>query len=136
MPDGGGLVAMPLLVLRNVDRNGVGLGPVRLPVDDLNAVHRYLHGVVRHLAKQVVIVDGGALEQVTRGAYDGIGVRSSSPGHEIGYSSMLVTFVIVNVAAEDYEAGPAGPLLVLQERRQGMLGRACRVPIAEDASVG
>jgi hypothetical protein len=58
-------------------------------------------------------------------------MRSAAAGHEIGYSSVLVPLVIMNVSAEDNNPGLQGLLLVLPIGGQCFFFRPDAVPTAK-----
>jgi hypothetical protein len=70
------------------------------------------------LDQQVVVVDFSALERISGGAFDGISVGRSSPGHKICNATVLMTLVIVNMPRKNHHAEMCVRLPCFEHLRQ------------------
>jgi len=69
-----------------------------------------------------MIVDAHVFVEVVGRARDEIGTRAATARDEISDATVFVALVVVNVAAEDDEAGAYALLAVFQHFGEGLLG--------------
>ena len=82
----------------NGNRNRVGLCPGFLAAGEVQAVHSHSHLAPVHVDEKVMVVHSLTLERIARGAFDGIGMCSTTTGNEVSNAAVLMPLIVVNVS--------------------------------------
>src|SRR5271169_727653 len=99
-------------------------------------MHGHCEPIVVHLSEQIVVVHSVVFVEIVDVAHDRVSMRSSPASDEIGDSSMLMTFVVMNVPVEHDKTRPDVLLLAFEIIRQHLFGSARGMAASEGFIVG